>query len=88
MTQVHHFDSTGDAYDASQCDENAHDGDILAIPDEGVWGILFKAWPVAVTNECGAFHQLAEGGTWDDFEGGRYAAAAAEALRLSASCNS
>jgi hypothetical protein len=52
MTQVHHFDSTGDAYDASQCDENAHDGDILAIPDEGVWGILFKAWPVAVTTSA------------------------------------
>jgi hypothetical protein len=46
-------------------------------------------WPFAcISAAIAAFHQLAEGGTWDDFEGGRYAAAAAEALRLSASCNS
>lgn len=53
---VHIFDSTGSAYDACQCDENIKTGDVLFIPSEQVIGLAW-AWPVAVTAQCGAFHQ-------------------------------
>jgi hypothetical protein len=56
---VHTFDSTGEAYDASQCNEAIRSGDVLHVPSEGVVGILCEAWPVAVTAAHGAFHQLA-----------------------------
>jgi hypothetical protein len=65
MTQVHQFDSTGEAYDASQCRDDIHDGDVLFVPSEGVAGFLFKAWPVAVTEAHGAFHTLAPCTAWE-----------------------
>jgi hypothetical protein len=65
MTQVHQFDSTGEAYDASQCRDDIHDGDVLFVPSEGVAGFLYKAWPVAVTEACGAFHSLSQGSDWE-----------------------
>jgi hypothetical protein len=55
---VHLFDTSSDAYDASQCRENIHDGDILAALPERVVGFLHKAWPVAVTRNHGAFHGI------------------------------
>jgi hypothetical protein len=55
---VHTFDSTGEAYDATQTDDSINDGDVLLIPSENVAGFLFKAWPVAITPEHGAFHTL------------------------------
>ncbi len=54
--KVHTFESTGEAYDASQCDDNIVDGDVLAIPGERVVGFLYEAWPVAVTVDVGVFH--------------------------------
>jgi len=57
---VHHFESTGDAYDFCQCDENIKSGDILVIIDEGVVGFA-DTWPVAITVEYGNLHTMAPG---------------------------
>lgn len=51
----HYFDSTGDAYDACQCDEGIKDGDTLVILNEQVVGLAYT-WPVAITVENGALH--------------------------------
>ncbi|TPL42589.1 hypothetical protein [Mesorhizobium sp. B2-4-5] len=58
--KVHFFDSTGEAYDATQCDETIQNGDVLIIPDEKVVG-LADTWPVAVTKQAGHLHSLADG---------------------------
>lgn len=52
---IHIFDTSGEAYDACQCDENINQGDLLYIPSEGIVG-LADTWPIAITKECGAFH--------------------------------
>lgn len=57
--KVHFFNSTGEAYDASQCDENIHDGDVLIVRNERVAGVLDQAWPVAVSEARGHFHRFA-----------------------------
>lgn len=54
---VHTFDSTGEAYDACQTDDNINDGDTLLIPSEGVVGIA-GTWPVAISKEAGELHSL------------------------------
>ena len=54
---IHFFGSSGEAYDASQCDENIKHGDLLVVAEEGVVGVLCQAWPVAITEECGVFHR-------------------------------
>lgn len=56
------FGDTGEAYDACQCDENIKNGDTLLIVEEKVAGLAW-AWPIAVTEEAGAFHWI------DDTEG-------------------
>jgi hypothetical protein len=58
--KVHHFCSSGEAYDATQCDENIKNGDLLVIESEGVIGIA-DTWPVAVTVAYGKLHTPAEG---------------------------
>lgn len=62
---VHTFDSTGEAYDASQTRDDIKDGDVLSVPSEKVVGILCEAWPVAVTKERGAFHSQNGNGVFD-----------------------
>ena len=58
-TRRHHaFASTGNAYDATQCDEVIKTGDTLIILAEGVVAIAMT-WPFAVTKECGKLHALA-----------------------------
>ena len=58
-TRRHHaFASTGNAYDATQCDEAIKTGDTLIIFAEGVVGIAMT-WPFAITKECGKLHALA-----------------------------
>lgn len=82
MTTKHYFPDTESAYDESQCNDLIKDGDILVTPR--TVGVLVEAWPVVVhglNGERGQFHRL-EGHTWETFEGGKYAAAAAEALEL------
>lgn len=59
---IHTFDSTGEAYDACQCDENIHDGDVLVIEAEQVVGVA-DTWPVAVTKEYGSLHALSPDAT-------------------------
>lgn len=66
------FTSTGEAYDVSQCDDRIQDGDILAVPSEGVVGVLIKAWPVAATPEAGKFHAPMDGFDWANVEGDNY----------------
>ena len=61
---VHQFESTVEAYDACQYDDNIKDGDVLVVAGEGVIGVLTGAWPVAVLypgDDSGSFHQLEEG---------------------------
>lgn len=68
---VHTFESTHEAYDASQIgewirDDNGHlsqikDGDVLVVPSEGIIGVLIEAWPTAVVwpdEDCGSFHRM------------------------------
>lgn len=83
--KVHTFDSSGEAYDASQYDDDIKDGDVLHVPSEKVTGLLVKAWPTAVTEKHGSFHRLADGITWESFEDGRYAESALTAAKVAAS---
>lgn len=53
------FDSSGDAYDACQCDPQVKKGDLLYIPSEGVVGIA-GTWPLAVTHRNGKIHHPAD----------------------------
>lgn len=82
MRVAHYFESTGEAYDASQTSDAIRDGDILVVEAERVVGILVAAWPTAVTIAHGEFHQLGDQTSWADLEGGRYLDSATEATRL------
>lgn len=64
VPKIHTFDSTGEAYNASQCDEDISDGDVLVVPSEKVVGVLVEAWPVAAGTLNGEFHTHAEGWDW------------------------
>src|SRR5262245_66200262 len=61
---IHYFDSTGEAYNASQTRDEIKGGDVLVVVPEGVVGIMVGAWPTAVTETTGEFHGLAEGVEW------------------------
>ena len=62
---AHNFDSTGDAYNASQCDDTIRDGDVLGGPErERGRRAPARAWPTAVTAEHGAFHTSTNGSEW------------------------
>lgn len=70
---IHHFDSTKDAYDQSQTSGNVKDGDVLHVPSEGVTGVMVGAWPTAVTENSGEFHGgLVDGYDWNDLDGDDY----------------
>lgn len=60
MPNTHTFDSTGEAYDQSQWRDDIHDGDVLHVPSEKVVGILYQAWPVALTKNHGEFHKYTD----------------------------
>ncbi|MFD8545026.1 hypothetical protein [Streptomyces sp. NPDC059649] len=69
---VHHFGSTGEAYNVTQCRDDILDGDVLVIEREQVVGFLRSAWPGAITAAHGELHTFTAGPrTIDD---GRYAA--------------
>ncbi|MFJ1731486.1 hypothetical protein [Streptomyces sp. NPDC088254] len=55
---VHHFDSTGSAYNQTQCRDDIRDGDVLVVEGEGVVGFLRSAWPAAVTVAYGELHRI------------------------------
>jgi hypothetical protein len=67
---IHQFESTGQAYDACQCDENIKRGDLLLIVSERVVGIA-DTWPVAVTVNHGRLHIPADGWTLETCIGER-----------------
>ena len=58
FVRVIEFESTGEAYDACQTDEDILSGDILIIRKEDVIGIA-DTWPFAVTEKFGKLHTLA-----------------------------
>lgn len=57
---IHEFETTGEAYDATQCDDNIADGDVLLIAREGVVAIA-DTWPLAVTVAAGKLHTPGDG---------------------------
>lgn len=59
------FESTGEAYDASQTRDEIKDGDLLIVKSEGVYGFLNKAWPIAVVGGPGEFHTFADNDSAD-----------------------
>lgn len=56
--RIHAFATTGNAYDAAQCDEAIRTGDTLLVLGEGVVAVAMT-WPFAVTAECGKLHAVA-----------------------------
>ena len=81
MTKIHHFDSTGDAYDACQCDDNIDTGDVLVIDNENVVGLAW-VWPFALTEACGKLHTLTADTDPLTFEDGKFAAGVAVARAI------
>ena len=77
---VYVFENTGDGYDATQTRDEIHDGDVLAVPSEGVYGFLYEAWPVAVVGGPGEFHTPDLVGLLADRP--EYTAAVAQARRM------
>ena len=66
--RLHSFASTGNAYDATQCDEAIKSGDTLLVLAEQVVGIAMT-WPFAITEANGNLHALSSprpGETLDD----------------------
>jgi len=69
---IHRFASTGEAYDATQCDSDIENGDVLVIAAEGVVGIA-DTWPFAVTENFGKLHRLHAHDTIETYQEGRFA---------------
>ncbi|NGO67864.1 hypothetical protein [Streptomyces boncukensis] len=79
---THTFDSSAEAYDASQCRDDIRDGDVLVVPSEGIVAILNRAWPAALTTAHGELHTLTAAA--DAIEGGRYKASVEAAMQAAA----
>lgn len=58
--KTHYFDSSGDAYDETQCSDEIKNGDLLVIKAERIVAIA-DTWPFAVTKEYGKLHTPTEG---------------------------
>ncbi len=74
----HAFASTGNAYDAVQCDEAISTGDTLVVLAEQVVGVAMT-WPFAVTQAHGNLHTLSaprEGETLADLSRSLHVSAA------------
>lgn len=80
--RTHTFDSTGEAYDRSQCDGNIRDGDVLHVPSERAVAVFCGAWPIAVTRTYGEFDRRDPAAPWSGIEDGRYLPSLAVAERL------
>ncbi|CAJ0808459.1 hypothetical protein R77560_04723 [Ralstonia thomasii] len=68
-------------YDWTQCDDGLRDGDVFLFANGTRAGILVEAWPTVVVGDAEHLHTLA-GATWESLDGGKYAAAAAVAVKL------
>jgi hypothetical protein len=67
MPQIHEFYDSGEAYDASQTQEEIKNGDILVSPED--IAILFQAWPVSINDIVPheiKFHGWVRGKGWID----------------------
>lgn len=84
---VHLFETTSEAYNASQWRDDIADGDVLLVASERVAGVLCLAWPIAVSDKRGAFHGLKPGSSWSDLEGRDYSASHALALEALAAAS-
>lgn len=86
MITCHTFATSGGAYNASQTNDEIHDGDILLVPSEGRAAVLVKAWPVYALGTAepgsGAFDQLDPEVNWQTFDDGAYLANASVAVTL------
>ncbi|MDQ0949317.1 hypothetical protein QFZ24_003240 [Streptomyces phaeochromogenes] len=79
---THRFEDTEEAYNATQCRDDIHDGDVLVIEREGVVGFLRSAWPAALTVAHGELHTVTgDPRTLDD---GRYVASVEAAEKIAA----
>lgn len=81
-TIVHQFETSGEAYDATQYRDDIANGDVLLVVSEGVVGVA-DTWPVAVTIAAGKLHTPGEGYSLASVFEGRAAAvgiAAAKAV--------
>lgn len=58
--KVEHFETSGDAYNASQTSEVLKNGDLLVVKSESAVA-LCGTWPVAVTVAHGEFHRVIPG---------------------------
>ena len=56
---TYHFDTTADAYDACQWNEDIKFGDVLIIESERVVGVA-DVWPLALTENTGELHGLTD----------------------------
>lgn len=82
---THYFETTGEAYDATQCRDDVASGDVLVVESEFVVGVA-DTWPVAVTLACGHLHSPSAGFSLAECLAGRAAAGGIEAaLALAAS---
>lgn len=73
--KVHVFDTTEQAYDASQYRADIVDGDVLVARQTGTVAVLVAAWPTAVdvpVETAGAFHVLEAMDAWDNLDHGDY----------------
>lgn len=61
---IHVFLSTGEAYDATQCNPDVKQGDTLYVPSEGVVGVACT-WPIAVSAKHGDLHEVTARGLTD-----------------------
>lgn len=76
MPKVHTFESSGEAYDWSQCRDDIDIGDVLYVPSEQVAAVLVDAWPTVDTQDelpegC-AFHTFSPGYTGSTLDNGKY----------------
>ncbi|NIY68095.1 hypothetical protein [Streptomyces malaysiensis] len=55
--KVHTFGDTFQAYNATQCQEDIRDGDVLLVESEKVVGIAWT-WPFALTESIGELHVM------------------------------
>lgn len=63
--KTHTFDTTGEAYDATQYRNDIKVGDLLIIESERVIGVAYT-WPIAVTAKHGNLHNIAMSSTIQD----------------------
>ena len=64
--RVHYFDTSGEAYDASQTHDDISDGDVLVVESEQAVAILMKAWPTVYNDDAlpNEFHTLGPDYDW------------------------